>query len=398
LGAAAATLSLSIGALAGRWLPDILATSPPAPRPANVAALTPVPAAPSPVPAVSPAPEAAVAPASPPSSAAPAPAEPRLGWPDDGRIDGLYAQIGMIGQPWFPKFLDHVAAAGMNAVVFDGKDYSGWLTYPSSIPLAAETRSASHAVLKSLSALVHVAHERGIRVLLRVTCFHDPWMATHRPELAIKGMNDWLDPHNPAAQDYILSVVDETLASGVDEIQLDYVRFPTDNISHADFALGGAKTTDVIAGFVERVHQHTHQADVPLALDVFGVVAWQRSVDVRATGQDLARLGQIVEVLSPMVYPSHFREGFNGYSEPGAHPEVVAFGTAQAEGVLRKAGSTAVVRPWIQAFPWHAPGYSTEYVAREIVQAKAARGNGWLAWNAGGYYNEVFAASASMKK
>jgi hypothetical protein len=333
-----------------------------------------------------------------PATAATPSAEPRLGWPDDGTIDGVYAQIGMIGQPWFPKFLDHLAAAGMNAVVVDGKDYSGWLTYPSEIPLAEETRSASHAVLKSLTALVHEAHERGIRVLLRVTCFHDPWMAAHRPDLAIKGMSDWLDPHNPATQDYILAVVDETLATGVDEIQLDYVRYPTENIQHADFGLSGTSTIDVISGFVGRVHEETLQADVPLALDVFGVVAWQRSVDVRATGQDLARLGQVVEVLSPMVYPSHFREGFNGYTEPGAHPEVVAFGTKQAEGVLRRTGSTAVVRPWIQAFPWHAPGYSSEYVAQEIAQARAAHGNGWLAWNAGGYYSEVFAAASQMKR
>ncbi len=325
------------------------------------------------------------------------PVEPRLGWPDDGHIDGLYAQIGMIGQPWFPKFLDHMAASGMNAVVVDGKDYSGWLTYPSAIPLASETRAASHAVLRSLQDLVHAAHERGIRVLLRVTCFHDPWMAAHRRDLAIRGMADWLDPNNVATQDYLLAVVDETLQTGVDEIQLDYVRYPTEGIGHADFALAGAKTTDVIAGFVGRVHDHTHEAGVPLSLDVFGVVAWQRSVDVRATGQDLARLGQVVEVLSPMVYPSHFREGFNGYSEPGAHPEVVAFGTKQADDVLRKVGSTAIVRPWIQAFPWHAPGYSSVYVAQEIAQARAAKGLGWLAWNAGGYYSEVFAAAAQAR-
>ena len=330
--------------------------------------------------------------------AAPPPTEPRLGWPDDGQLNGVYAQIGMIGQPWFPKFLDHIAASGMNAVVVDGKDYSGWLTYPSAIPLAAETHSASHAVLKSLTELVHAAHERKVRVLMRVTCFHDPWMAAHRPDLAIKGMVDWLDPHNTATQDYLLAVVDETLAAGIDEIQLDYVRYPTEGIGHANFALAGATTTDVISGFVERVHEHTHEAEVPLSLDVFGVVAWQRAVDVRATGQDLTRLGHVVEVLSPMVYPSHFREGFNGYTEPGAHPEVVAFGTSQAAGVLRKNGSTAIVRPWIQAFPWHAPGYSSDYVAREIAQARAASGNGFLAWNAGGYYAEVFAAASQMKR
>jgi hypothetical protein len=206
-------------------------------------------------------------------------------------------------------------------------------------------------------------------------------------------MTGWIDPNNTAAQDYLIALVDETLTAGVDEIQLDYVRYPTEGITNAVFGLGQAKTTDVIAGFVGRVHEHTQEAGVPLSLDLFGVVAWQRGADVRATGQDLARLGPLVEAISPMVYPSHFREGFNGYAEPGAHPEVVLFGTKQAESVLRKAGSTAVVRPWIQAFPWHAPGYSSTYVFQEIAQARAGRGNGWLAWNAGGYYAEVFAAA-----
>ena len=152
----------------------------------------------------------------------------------------MYAHIGMIGTPWFPSS-SGAGANGMNAVVVDGKDYSGWLTYPSTIPLAAETHATSHAVLASLRRLVHDAHRRGVRVLLRVSCFHDPWMAGHRPDLAIRGMRAWLDPNSQAAQDYLLAVVDETLAAGVDEIQLDYVRYPTEGIRHADFALGAGR-------------------------------------------------------------------------------------------------------------------------------------------------------------
>lgn len=324
--------------------------------------------------------------------------EPRLGWPADGRITGVYAHIEMLNQPWFPSFLDRLVSNGMNAVVIDAKDYSGWITYPSAIPLAAETHSGSHAVLKSLTALVHDAHTRGLRVLLRVACFHDPWLADHRRDLAIPGMTGWLDPKNTTVQDYLIAIVDETLADGVDEIQLDYVRYPTEGIGHADFGLDPKiDTTDVIAAFVKRVHDHTHAASVPLSLDIFGVVAWQRAVDVKATGQDLTKLAPVVEAVSPMVYPSHFATGFGGYTEPGAHPEVVAYGTKEAVNVLKKIHATAIIRPWIQAFPWHAPGYSTAYVQTEIAQAKAAGGTGWLGWNAGGYYNEVMAASSQTR-
>jgi hypothetical protein len=331
----------------------------------------------------------------PSASAAPSPpdAEPRLGWPADGQISGVYASIDMLGARSFLPFLDRLVKNGMNAVVFDGKDYSGWLTYPSAIPLAAEVRSSRHAVLESLEHMVHEAHQRDVRVLLRVSCFHDPWLVQHRPDLGIRGMGDWVNPNSEVVQDYLLAVVDETLSAGVDEIQLDYVRYPTEGLAHADFALGGKSTTDAIAGFVRRVHERTHAAGVPLSLDIFGVVAWQRAVDVKATGQDLVKLGAVVEVVSPMVYPSHFREGFNGWAVPGAHPEVVGIGTKQTVDVLRKAGSTAIVRPWIQAFPWHAPGYDASYVIREIALARASGGVGWLGWNAGGYYGEVMAAS-----
>ena len=324
--------------------------------------------------------------------------ETRLGWPPDKELKGVYAHVGMLGSATFSRLLDRIAKSGMNAVVVDAKDYSGWLTYPSSIPLAAQTRASSHAVVSSLPELVHSAHQLGIRVLLRVACFHDAWMASHRRDLAVHGVAEWLDPNNTAAQDYLLSIVDETLAAGVDEMQLDYVRYPTENIGQADFGLGRKKTTDVIAGFVQRVHEHTAAVGVPLSIDIFGVVAWQRSVDVFATGQDLVRLGALVEAISPMVYPSHFSDGFNGYATPGEHPEVVAFGTKQAIEVLKRSGSHAVVRPWIQAFPWHAPGYDTSYVGREIAQARAAEGVGWLAWNAGGYYAEVWAASSMDTK
>jgi hypothetical protein len=319
--------------------------------------------------------------------------EPRLGWPEDKRMMGVYAPIEMVWKPSFPGFLDRVAKNGMNAIVLDGKDYSGWIMYPSAVPLVGETKAAHPVMKDGLEAMVHTAHARDLRVIMRVACFHDPWTSQRRHDLAIKGMSDWLDPNNTDAQDYIISIVEETLAAGVDEIQLDYVRYPTENINKANFALGGKSTMDVITGFVQRVHEKTQAAGVPLALDVFGVVAWQRAVDVRATGQDISRLGAIVEVLSPMIYPSHFQAGFNGYSEPGDHPDVVYFGTKQAVSVLKKAGSTAIVRPWIQAFPWHAHTYSSTYVLQEIEDAHAAGGSGWLGWNAGGYYGEVFAAS-----
>ena len=86
-------------------------------------------------------------------------------------------------------------------------------------------------------------------------------------------------------------------------------------------------------------------------------------------------------------------DGAMGFSTPGEHPEVVGYGTKQAAEVLKRVGAKTIVRPWIQAFSWHAPGYDQSYVSREIYTSRASEGIGWLAWNAGGYYHEVFAAA-----
>ena len=232
-----------------------------------------------------------------------------------------------------------------------------------------------------------------MRVLLRVSCFHDPWMTQHRPELALKGVPGWLDPGAPGAQDYLLAVVDETLAAGVDGIQLDYVRFPTHGTAGAPFRHDGTVTSDVIAGFVKRAHEHTQAAGVALSIDVFGVVAWQHPVEVRATGQDLTKLGGFVEAVSPMVYPSHFERASMG--TPSRATSRQSWGSAPG----RRCRSCARRAPP----PWSARGSRPSRFARrataratspQIEQAQAAGGSGWLAWNAGGYYNEVFVAAS----
>jgi hypothetical protein len=296
----------------------------------------------------------------------------------------------------------------MNSIVLDVKDISGTLTYPTEVPLANRVRATQYATLPSLARFVEVAHARQIRVIARIACFHDEWVAPRRRDLAIRnkhggahvgpsGRADWLDPQNPEVRAYLLGLVDEAIAKGVDEVQLDYVRYPTEGILGADFHLENKTTVDVITDFVKTVHQHTHSHNVPLSLDVFGVVAWQHDVDTAATGQDLAQLAPYVEVLSPMVYPSHFTPGFAGFDEPGDHPEVVRIGTSQAKAVAAAANPQIVMRPWVQAFPFRSPHFGVAYIADEIREAQLAGGLGFLAWNAGGEYGATLAAVQALR-
>lgn len=338
--------------------------------------------------------------------------EARLGWPKDdgGALRGIYANATMAGHPSFPVMLDKMAARGMNALVLDVKDVTGFFTYPSKIPLALAVNANKHATIASLERVVRFSHARGIRVVARVSCFRDENIGPRKHELAVQKKGggphvapskviDWLDPSNEQVQNYLLEVVDEALAAGVDEIQLDYVRYPTEGIWDADFRLKEKKlsTAQVITGFVKRVHEHTSKASAPLSLDVFGVVAWRDARDIEATGQDLRMLAPHIEALSPMVYPSHFADGFNGYEKPGDHADVVAIGTKKAVDEIKAISGKTVIRPWVQAFPWKTTSFGPQYIADQIKEAKNGGGVGWLAWNSGGEYGATFVAVPPQK-
>jgi hypothetical protein len=324
--------------------------------------------------------------------------EARLGWPADKALRGIFLTTD--GGPKFPKILQSLADRDMNAIVLDGKDYEGYFAYPSGVPLAKDTHANQRASVRSLARAVRFAHERGVRIIMRNSCFHDPWLAKQRPDLSVKSRTgkpyplQWVDPSNEKVQEFILAVIGEQLDAGVDEIQLDYIRYPVRGIEGADFRLSerGLTQGKVIAEFVKKVHTLTKSRNVPLSLDVFGVAAWNRPEDVVPLGQDLRVLGAESEALSPMVYPSHFAPGFQGLAEPGAHPEVIGLGTRATLNVLASANVKTVVRPWLQAFPWKSPGYGSKYIADEIRSAEQSGATGWLLWHPGGDYGVAWKA------
>lgn len=322
----------------------------------------------------------------------------RLGWPEDRALRGVFMRNDYGAK--FPVTLGHLADRDMNAIVLDGKDYEGYVTYPTKAGLAVETEAAKHAPLRDLARTVRFAHEKGIRVIMRNSCFHDPWMAKQRPKLSVQSKYGgpyklgWVDPSNEEVQAYILEVVEEQLAMGVDEIQLDYIRYPVVAVDGADFHLTERGLTQgvVVRDFVRKVHAVTQKHKASLSLDVFGVVAFNRPEDVVPLGQDLAVLGAECEALSPMVYPSHFARGFHGFDEPGQHPEVIGIATKATVEIMKKAGLKTAIRPWLQAFTDRSPNFGPAYIATEAKSATTNGSTGWLMWHPGGDYGVGWAA------
>jgi len=246
---------------------------------------------------------------------------------------------------------------------------------------------------------IRFAHAKGIRVIARIPCFHDPWAAKHASRLSLKANSGrvfnmgWTDPENKEVQNYVVALTKEVIDLGADEVQLDYIRFPVQaqGIKDAAMPAPDGHRSQAIRAFVKTVHDVTQASSIPLSLDVFGVTATGESSDIEALGQNLAVIGTEAEVLSPMVYPSHYSPGWNGFAEPGAHPEIIGIGTKGALARLHAGHvDSTLIRPWLQASSYKTPNYGPEYIRGEIKSAETSGGTGWLMWDPSNSYWAVW--------
>ncbi|HRP69355.1 MAG TPA: putative glycoside hydrolase [Turneriella sp.] len=284
----------------------------------------------------------------------------------------------------------------MNGVVFDMKDVYGFVNYRSALPEVKLTQGKIPPPLGELSPLVAYLKSQKIYTIARVTMFQDELMAMKFPErqiklqsggpLLTKGRTVWVDPNKAAVQEYNLRIIREVLQAGVDEIQLDYIRYPAEGdwkIANYHDLKDFADKPVVLGSFLQRVHSLTRAYGAHLSLDVFGVVAWQEALDIKSTGQNMHILAQTADVVSPMLYPSHFGHAFGGVTNPADKPALFL-----EEGVakLRAINAHVVIRPWLQAFKWRVTNYTTQYITEQIRGSQKAGGQGYLLWNAGNVY------------
>jgi hypothetical protein len=158
--------------------------------------------------------------------------------------------------------------------------------------------------------------------------------------------------------------------------------------------------TDVITSFLKKAYAELHPTGVLLSLDVFGVMAWQRPVDLAHTGQDIVGMAHYCDALSPMIYPSHFF-GMDNIAHPGDEPaHFIGESMARFELITHPTGDLTtgvVIRPWLQAFHWRTKTYSPEYIKIQVETAKEKGGIGFLFWNAANDYSKPYEAMPEMK-
>ncbi|MBE0566838.1 MAG: LysM peptidoglycan-binding domain-containing protein, partial [Krumholzibacteria bacterium] len=292
--------------------------------------------------------------------------------------------------------VDAFIAAGGNAVVFDAKDIDGAVSYRSAHPLASPGAGRSAPMIPSLADMMERFRGRGLYVIARLALFLDGELGRLHPELALQDPAGaawserdcaWIDPAHPRVRDYLLSLAVELARAGVDEIQFDYVRFPTNGWRgdwSGDLAGTAARRRAVIAGFLAAARDSLDGHGVRISTDLFGIMAWDRVEDLALTGQHVPTIAALVDVVCPMIYPSHFAPGFEGRRRPGDDPAYfVGEGTRR---FLRLVDGQAEVRPWLQAFPYMVSEYDGRYVATQMAAAMAAGATGWCLWSPSASY------------
>ena len=344
--------------------------------------------------------------------------------PKDFEVRAVYLTGVMAGSDHGLRIIKQWRAVGGNAVVFDIKDSDGSVNIPFEHPLLGD----HHVYIHDVPKFVHFVHQQNMHAIARIAIFRDEHLVVNHPELAVQSRKNqtawrengklvWTDPSNPKVQDYDIALAKYVAQLGVDEIQFDYVRFPAEgDQKDASFvfqrdqkvpesqnskaeprtpAAATIQRSDVIAGFLKHAYAELHPTGVLLSLDVFGVMAWQRQVDLSHTGQDIVQMAHYCDVLSPMIYPSHFF-GMDNIPHPGDEPAHF-IGESMDRYELITKGSGVVIRPWLQAFHWRTKTYSPEYIKIQVETARAKGGIGFLFWNAANDYSKPFTAMPEMK-
>jgi len=316
-------------------------------------------------------------------------------------VRGVYYTGESAGSSRFMESLPILREAGINAIVFDVKDITGVVHTGSNVEEVRRYNLNARGAIDNLPLLIRECRRHGMYVIARIAVFRDHLLYDREPSCRIKSKTTgrdwnagskekWCDPTNSMVQEYNISLACELAEAGVDEIQFDYIRFPTvGDQKDAQYAWSGGRMekSAAIAAFLEKAHLRLRQRGCYLSIDIFGVVAWGKKVDIDKTGQQIKLLAEHCDVISPMLYPSHFNDNFDGFARPGDHPYHFIYNGCLK--VNEAAGRRVIIRPWLQAFGWRVSRYNDEYVAEQVKAAADAGAQGYLFWNASNKYGEV---------
>lgn len=323
---------------------------------------------------------------------------------------------------WREDLVNFVKKTEINSVVIDVKDYSGKISFETGNP-AIKTEGSEEARVKDMKDFIKELHDAGIYTIARITVFQDPYYAKKHPEIAVQKKNgalwrdkkgiSYLDPGAKKFWDYIIEIAKASEQAGFDELNFDYIRFPSDgdmkdiafptsisflketetnplppvSLAKAGGAseVGNSWKVKILTEFFKYLQSGLKNTGVPISADVFGMVA--TNLDDLNIGQVLEAIAPYFDYVAPMVYPSHFPPTFQGFKNPAAHPyEIIHFSMTKAfERLVAASSTTSKLRPWIQDFDLGV-NYGPTEVRAEIKAVYDSGLNSWMSWDAANKY------------
>lgn len=333
-------------------------------------------------------------------------------YPEEG-VKGIYLTAENISnEEYFNYIIDYINQTELNAVVIDYKDDWGNIIPP----IESDNEFVQQNVVGSVdyAEVLKVLEENDIYPIARIVTFKDNLLAEARPDLSFQDTTTgetWTDgngskfinPFNQEVWDYVLTVAESAAQMGFKDIQFDYIRFPEGfETFHTqlEYEVGeyaafesdipeeqGYERVAAINDFLTYADNRLTPYGVDISADIFGYTAVAGdAADVRGIGQNFAQMAERVDIVSSMIYPSHWTAGFFGYDMPDYYPYEFTVSYIQEElYVLGPVQNDVTSRPWLQDFTMY-----MEYGPAEVQgQINALAENGiheFLLWNASGEY------------
>ena len=320
---------------------------------------------------------------------------------------GLYLQTGfLIDKEKRSFYFDLMKRKGLDHIVVDVKDDYGKLRFSPRSTLLKSWGTRGNAL--DLEEFTAEAKAKGIYLIARVVVFKDEALhAWNNGALAVKDRRTkglwrglaangqpikehWVDPFSQEVWAYNVEIAREVIERGFDEVQFDYIRFPTDGSNLADAVYPskspGMRQDDALESFLRFARS---RIESPISVDIYGANGWYRSGT--RTGQNVEMMAPYVDVICPMLYPSHFEQEFLAFPPPEERPyRIYRLGTLRNLAIAR---NRVLIRPYVQAFyldvAYDRKYYNSAYVAAEIRGVKDGANHGMTFWNNSGRYDDI---------
>ena len=309
----------------------------------------------------------------------------------DNKIGVYLKPESTANESFFLETLESLSAANGSALVFDVK--GPYVYFDTSSSLAAQ-----YNLVRPLFELPHIiaeARQKGIYTIARLVAADDPILGAWEPEVRIRHPQTnvslgtkWVDLSSPTVLEYNSQVIRDLVAAGVDEVNIDYIRYPTE---YAQWQIGLTREEKVerIKKFVQMARRTIDEygPETKLGISTYAILGWHYDINVKNLGQDVVQFAPLVDIISPMAYPSTFKAGsyFNPAVHPRSRPYYLVYRTLQGYAEVLGEEHAHKLRPWIQAY------YMTKQDIRDEMDAVFdAGGCGFTFWSAGSHYDHVY--------